>query len=36
MDAGISASTFIVDEWSYMDRSGMLKSGDDCWQEYRQ
>ena len=19
-----------------MDRSGMLKSGDDCWQEYRE
>ena len=26
----------IVDDWSYMDRSGMLKSGDDCWQEYRE
>ncbi len=25
----------IVDEWTYMDRGGHLKSGEDCWQEYR-
>jgi hypothetical protein len=25
----------IVPEWTYMDRSGNIKTGNDCWQDYR-
>jgi hypothetical protein len=25
----------IVPEWTYMDRNGNVKSGDECWNEYR-
>ena len=25
----------IVPEWTYMDRSGNIKTGNDCWQDHR-
>jgi len=31
----VEACDSIVTDWTYMDRNGVVKSGEECWQEYR-